>query len=64
MVRVSKSARNVLAAKTVAHLVKAGERCFVPDGGGLYLQVGGAGAASWIFRYTVNGKQRWMGLGP
>lgn len=36
----------------------------MPDGGGLYLQVGGAGAASWIFRYTVNGKQRWMGLGP
>lgn len=32
------------------------------DGGGLYLQVQGAGR-SWVFRYSRNGKQRYMGLG-
>src|SRR5262245_40749840 len=31
---------------------------------GLYLQVSGDGAArSWVFRYVMNGKQRYMGLG-
>jgi integrase len=33
------------------------------DGGGLYLQVTSAGARSWIFRYTRNGRSREMGLG-
>jgi hypothetical protein len=33
------------------------------DGGGLYLQVTGAGARSWIYRYTLNGRSREMGLG-
>ena len=36
------------------------------DGHGLLLQVkAGAGAInkSWVYRYTVNGKQTWMGLG-
>lgn len=32
------------------------------DGGGLYLQVT-AGARSWIFRYTLDGRSRAMGLG-
>ena len=35
-----------------------------PDGGGLYLQVTGAGAKSWIYRYTLAGRTREMGLGP
>ena len=34
-----------------------------PDGRGLYLQVT-EGGRSWLFRFTLNGKQRWMGLGP
>jgi integrase len=34
------------------------------DGGGLYLQVSATGARSWIFRYTVNGKSHYHGLGP
>jgi integrase len=33
------------------------------DGGGLYLQVSGPDARSWIFRYMLNGTQRWHGLG-
>jgi len=34
-----------------------------PDGGGLYLQVSGEGAKSWLFRYAIGGRERYMGLG-
>jgi integrase len=34
-----------------------------PDGRGLYLQVT-AGGASWVYRFMLNGRARWMGLGP
>lgn len=33
------------------------------DGGGLYLQVTGKGAKSWLFRFMVDGRARAMGLG-
>jgi integrase len=33
------------------------------DGGGLYLQISGKGAKSWIFRYSVAGRTHDMGLG-
>jgi Phage integrase central domain/Arm DNA-binding domain len=33
------------------------------DGHGLYLQVGPNGNKSWLFRYEVAGRERWMGLG-
>ena len=33
------------------------------DGGGLWLQVTGTGAKSWIFRFTLKGRSREMGLG-
>lgn len=33
------------------------------DGGGLYLHVGKAGSASWIFRFQLNKRRREMGLG-
>lgn len=33
------------------------------DGGGLYLQVSAAGGKSWIFRFSLAGKRREMGLG-
>ena len=35
-----------------------------PDGRGLYLQIQSGGARSWIFRFTLNGRTRDMGLGP
>ncbi len=35
-----------------------------PDGGGLYLQVTASGARSWVYRYMLNGRPRYMGLGP
>ena len=34
------------------------------DGGGLYLQVTEPGSKSWIFRFSIGGKRREMGLGP
>jgi len=33
------------------------------DGGGLYLQVRDVAHRSWIYRYSLAGKARWMGLG-
>ena len=33
------------------------------DGGGLWLQVSGKGAKSWIFRFALGGRTRAMGLG-
>jgi len=34
-----------------------------PDGAGLYLQVTGEGAKSWVLRYSLRGRAREMGLG-
>jgi hypothetical protein len=34
------------------------------DGGGLWLQVRDAEHRSWLFRYSIAGRQRQMGLGP
>lgn len=31
---------------------------------GLYLQVGPTGTKSWLFRFELNGRERFMGLGP
>jgi integrase len=50
-----------LSAKGVQAKRKAG---YYADGGGLYLQVSEAETKSWIFRYTLAGRSREMGLGP
>lgn len=34
------------------------------DGAGLWLKVTEGASRSWIFRYTSEGRERWMGLGP
>src|SRR6516165_10551545 len=33
------------------------------DGGGLYLRVTDDGAKNWVFRFMLNGRARWMGMG-
>ncbi len=33
------------------------------DGSGLYLQVAANGTKSWIYRYQINQRRRWLGLG-
>lgn len=49
-----------LTAKTVENQKRPG---YFADGGGLYLQVSPSRSKSWIFRFTLQGKQREMGLG-
>ncbi len=51
---------NRLADKTVKSKKTPG---YYPDGLNLYLQVSASGSKSWIFRYTLAGKAREMGLG-
>jgi len=34
------------------------------DGAGLYLRITKEGTKSWVFRYMLNRRPRWMGLGP
>lgn len=50
-----------LKAKTVDGIKEPGVYC---DGAGLYLQVKETGSKSWVFRYMLKGRARWMGLGP
>ena len=51
---------NRLSSRGVAAAAKKGLHA---DGGGLYLQVGPGGTKAWIFRFTLHGKARAMGLG-
>jgi integrase len=56
-------AKDKLTALTVKNLVSKGARARTGDGGGLYIDVRGAGSASWLYRYMIEGKAREMGLG-
>ena len=49
-----------LAQADVAAIKTPGKYRFAPS---LYLQVGGSDAKSWIYRFTLSGKERFMGLG-
>jgi integrase len=49
-----------LAQADVATIKTPGKYRFAP---GLYLQVGGPDAKSWIYRYTLRDQERFMGLG-
>ena len=49
-----------LSAKAIEKKKTPGYFC---DGGGLYLQVSPSLTKSWIFRFTLGGKSREMGLG-
>jgi integrase len=51
---------NKLSAVAVANARAPG---LYGDGGGLYLQVTATGTKSWLFRYKVAGRGRYMGLG-
>jgi integrase len=48
---------------TALAVTRANKRGMYSDGGGLYLQVVHANAKSWIYRYALNGKTKYMGLG-
>src|SRR5665647_3765987 len=38
-------------------------QCTLNDGGGLYFVSRPPNGASWIFRFSRHGKDRWMGIG-
>jgi integrase len=51
-------------ALTTKRIAKLGEgRHRDPETRGLYLQVGPTGKKSWLLRYELNGRERFMGLG-
>jgi Arm DNA-binding domain len=50
-------------ALTVLRITKLKKPGRYGDGGGLYLQVQGTTACSWLLRYERNGRERWLGLG-
>jgi hypothetical protein len=52
---------NRLTAVKVQALKTSG---LYPDGGGLYLKVKPSGSTSWVFRYMLRGRPRYLGLGP
>jgi hypothetical protein len=52
----------VLSAKKVER-VKAKGRYYDGEVRGLCLQVSARGAKSWLLRYEIDGRKRWMGLG-
>ncbi|EWH01956.1 hypothetical protein Q427_11590 [Halomonas sp. BC04] len=52
-----------LTSKAVQKLAKEGKKGMTGDGQGLYLQVTAGGSVSWIYRFKLQGKQRYMGLG-
>src|SRR5437879_441684 len=52
-----------LNALKVASLQKQRPPGMHPDGGGLYVQIEATGNCSWVFRYGIRGKTRYMGLG-
>ena len=49
---------------TALSITRAKTPGYIHDGSGLYLQVAPAGSKSWIFRFSLGGKRREMGLGP
>ena len=48
---------------TALAVSRAKKRGMYADGAGLYLQVTTSNAKSWVYRYMLNGKPRYMGLG-
>ncbi|MFS0824943.1 tyrosine-type recombinase/integrase [Pseudomonas phoenicis] len=56
-------AMSKLTAAGVKSLAKLAVPGMTNDGRGLYLQISKTGGVSWIFRYKVEGKSRYMGIG-
>jgi hypothetical protein len=54
----------MLTARKIAEVLRAGRKTRALDAAGLYLQVRGSAQASWLLRYTIDGRGREMGLGP
>jgi integrase len=49
---------------TALKVEKASRPGMYADGGGLYLRVTNEGTKNWVYRFMLNGRPRWMGIGP
>ena len=54
---------SVINKLSAAGVAKESAPGLYSDGGGLYLQIAKGGSKSWIFRFMIAGKPRYMGLG-
>ena len=54
----------VIGRLTALKVDKAKDPGMYADGGGLYLRVTTDGTKNWVFRFMLNGRPRWMGMGP
>ena len=54
----------IIGKLTALKVDKAKQPGMYGDGGGLYLRVTDDGAKNWVFRFMLNGRPRWMGMGP
>jgi integrase len=54
----------IIGKLTALKINKANRPGMYGDGGGLYLRVTDEGAKNWVFRFMLNGRARWMGMGP
>ena len=52
--------KHILTVKKIESLKKVGLH---KDGGNLYLKVTATGSKSWVFRYVINSKRHFLGLG-
>jgi integrase len=52
-----------LTQSTIKNLIRVGDRRRTCDGDGLYLDVRAKGRGQWVFRYTLAGRAREIGLG-
>src|SRR3974377_2203252 len=49
---------------TALKVEKANRPGMYADGSGLYLRVTKEGTKNWVYRFMLNGRPRWMGIGP
>jgi integrase len=49
---------------TALKVDRANEPGMYGDGGGLYLRITQDGTKNWVFRYMLDGRPRWMFMGP
>jgi integrase len=49
---------------TALKVAKTRDRGMYADGDGLYLRVTEDATKNWVYRYMLDGRPRWMGLGP
>ena len=54
----------IIGRLTALKVGKAKQPGMYGDGGGLYLRVTPDGTKNWVFRFMLNGRPRWMGMGP